>query len=150
MPPQLPRSASSQKRQKDGRREDEGVEHVEDSAHAVRDLNRGRILDSDPALAATYRYVIRRITDSDEYIKPVEFNARARAAGAYVPVEPNALEVDMNGGFLSVHALRDGTFDFKLPFPCKVRNVKSGQFEDVSGGTFKITVEAGQTCWFTL
>ena len=112
------------------------------------DIYLAKDFDSDPALAATYRYVIRRITDSDEYIKPVEFNARARAAGAYVPVEPNALEVDMYGDFLSVHALRDGTFDFKLPFPCKVRNVKSGQFEDVSGDTFKITVEAGQTCWF--
>ena len=112
------------------------------------DVYLAKDFDSDPALAATYRYVIRRITDSDEYIKPVEFNARARAAGAYVPVEPNALEVDMNGDFLSVHALRNGTFDFKLPFPCKVRNVKSGQLEDVSGDTFKISVEAGQTCWF--
>ena len=112
------------------------------------DIYLAKDFDSDPELAATYRYVIRRITDSDEYLKPVEFNARAQAAGAYVPVEPNALEVDMNGDFLSVHAIRNGTFDFRLPFPCKVRNVKSGQLEDVSGDTFKISVEAGQTCWF--
>ena len=112
------------------------------------DVYLAKDFDSDPSLAATYRYVIRRITDSDEYLRPAEFNARARAAGAYVPVGPNALEVDMNGDFLSVHALRNGTFDFKLPFPCKVRNVKSGLLEDVSGGAFRISVEAGQTCWF--
>ena len=81
---------------------------------------------------------------------PAEFNALARTAGAYVPVEPNAMEVDMNGDFISVHALRNGTFDFKLPFPCKVTNVKSGQEEQVCGDTFRISVEAGQTCWFVL
>ena len=113
------------------------------------DIYLAKDFDSDPALAATYRYVLRRISTTDAYMKPAEFNARARAAGAYVPVEPNALEVDMNGDFLSVHALRNGTFDFKLPFHCKVRNVKSGKFEEVSGDTFKISVEAGQTCWFT-
>ena len=91
--------------------------------------------DADPALAASYRYVVRRITDSDRYIMPAEFNALARAAGAYVPVEPNTLEVDMNGDFISVHALRNGTFDFKLPFPCRVYNVKSGQEEQVHGDT---------------
>ena len=37
----------------------------------------------------------------------------------------------------------------RAPFPCKVRNVKSGKFEEVSGDTFKITAEAGETCWFT-
>ena len=113
------------------------------------DIYLAKDFDSDPALAATYRYVVRRISTTDAYMKPAEFNARARAFGAYVPVEPNALEVDMNGDFLSVHALRNGTFDFKLPFSCKVRNVRSGQFEEVSGDTFKISVEAGQTCWFT-
>ena len=90
---------------------------------------------------------MRRITDSDAYLKPTEFNARARAAGAYVPVEPNVLEVNMNGDFLCVHALRNGTFDFRLPFPCRVRNVKSGQDEIVSGDAFKISVEAGETWW---
>jgi hypothetical protein len=28
--------------------------------------------------------------------------------------------------------------------------VKSGQYENVNGDVFKIAVEAGQTCWFTL
>lgn len=114
------------------------------------DVYLAKDFDSDPALAATYRYVVRRISDSDKYIMPDEFNSKARAAGAYVPVEPNVLEVDMNGDFISVHALRNGTFDFKLPFPCKVRNVKSGQYENMNGDVFKIAVEAGQTCWFTL
>ena len=55
----------------------------------------------------------------------------------------------MSGDFLSVHALRNGTFDFVLPFPCAVRNVKSGKMEQVENGKFQISVEAGQTCWFT-
>ena len=114
------------------------------------DIYLAKDFDSDSALSSMYRYVVRRISDSDKYIMPDEFNANARAAGAYVPVEPNVLEVDMNGDFISVHALRNGTFDFKLPFPCKVRNVKSGQYENVNGDVFKIAVEAGQTCWFTL
>ena len=113
------------------------------------DIYLAKDFDSDPALAAAYRYVVRRIALTDAYIKPAEFNARARELGAYVAVGPNVLEVDMNGDFLSVHALRNGTFDFNLPFPCKVRNVKSGLYETVSGNAFKIDVEAGQTCWFT-
>jgi hypothetical protein len=112
------------------------------------DVYLAKDFDSDPALAATYRYVVRRITDSDKYIMPDEFNAKARALGAYVPVGPNKVEVNMNGDFLCVHALTNGTFDFKLPFPCKVRNVKSGELERVSGDAFKLSVEAGQTCWF--
>lgn len=105
--------------------------------------------DADPALAAAYRHVVRRLTPSDKYLTPKEFNAQARAAGAYVPVPPNVLEVDMSGDFLSVHALRNGTFEFVLPFPCAVRNVKSGKLEQVEDGKFRISVEAGQTCWFT-
>ena len=112
------------------------------------DVYLAKDFDSDPSLSATYRYVIRRNVHSDEYITPVEFNARAHAVGAYVPIGPNKVEVNMNGDFLCVHALSNGTFDFKLPFPCKVRNVKSGELERVSGDAFKLSVEAGQTCWF--
>lgn len=114
------------------------------------DIYLAKDFDSDPALAASYRYVVRRLSQEDKYITPVEFNAKARAAGAYVPVEPNVLQVDMNGDFVSVHALRNGTFGFKLPFPCTVRNMKSGLEEKVIDGGFAISVEVGQTCWFRL
>ena len=61
------------------------------------------------------------------------------------------MQVDMNGDFLSVHALRNGSFSFRLPFPCTVRNVKSGREEPLAAdGTLPLTVESGQTCWFTL
>jgi hypothetical protein len=114
------------------------------------DVYLAKDFDADDSLKRSYRHIVRRITDSDAYITPAGFNADARAAGAYVPVVPNVLEVDMNGDFVSVHALRNGTFDFRLPFPCKVRNAKSGLEETVTGDTFRISVEAGQTCWFTL
>ena len=115
------------------------------------DLWLAKDFDADPALAASYRHVVRRVAPGDRYITPAEFNADARAAGAYVPVEPNVMQVDMNGDFLSVHALRNGSFSFRLPFPCTVRNVKSGREEPLAAdGTLPLTVESGQTCWFTL
>ena len=114
------------------------------------DIYLAKDFDSDPSLAASYRYVVRRLSQEDKIITPLEFNAKARALGAYVPVEPNVLQVDMNGDFVSVHGLRNGTFDFKLPFPCTVRNLKSGQEEKVVDGSFRISVEVGQTCWFKL
>jgi hypothetical protein len=106
--------------------------------------------DSDPALAASYRHIVRRISDSDRYIMPAGFNADARAAGAYVPVEPNALEVDMNGDFISVHALSTGVFDFKLPYRCKVVNLKTALPAEVQGDKLKLRLVAGETCWFRL
>jgi hypothetical protein len=114
------------------------------------DIYLAKDFDSDKALASSYKYVVRRLSQDDVYITPIEFNARARAAGAYVPVEPNVMQVNMNGDFVSIHALRNGTFDFKLPFPCKVRNLKSKLEEKVDSGKITLNVEAGETCWFGL
>jgi hypothetical protein len=83
-------------------------------------------------------------------LSPGLFNRLARESGAYVPVVEGGLEVDMNGDFISVHALRSGEWDFRLPFPAKVVNLKSAKAENVSGGKMKLRLTAGQTAWFSL
>ncbi len=75
------------------------------------------------------------------------FNRLAREAGAYVPVSGGGLQVDMNGNFVSLHALRSGAWDFKLPFPCRVVNLASGRDEATSGGNVHLVLTAGETCW---
>jgi hypothetical protein len=82
-------------------------------------------------------------------LTPHFFNRLVREAGGYVPVE-DGLEVDMNGGFLSVHALKTGHFDFQLPFPCTVMNLKTGLPAPVRDGRLSLDLAAGTTCWFRL
>ena len=78
------------------------------------------------------------------------FNRLARESGAFVPVSGGGLQVDMDGGFVSVHALRNGTWDFKLPFPCHVTNLASGCEEMTADGVLRLALSAGETCWFLL
>lgn len=75
------------------------------------------------------------------------FNRLAREAGAYVPVSGGGLQVDMNGNFVSLHALRSGEWDFCLPFPCRVVNLASGRVEATDGGLVHLALTAGETCW---
>ena len=56
--------------------------------------------------------------------------------------------VDMNGNFASIHCLRPGRYDFRLPFPCRVVNLKSGAEEQVVDGAVPLVLTAGETCWF--
>lgn len=69
----------------------------------------------------------------------------AKEAGAYAPLDRPGLLVDMNGDFISVHALKNGRYVFKLPFACRVKNMKTGRFETVSADEFALTVTAGET-----
>ena len=80
---------------------------------------------------------------------PVEFAQMVRDAGGYVPSSPG-LQVDMNGNFISVHALKGGRFDFRLPRKCGVVNMKSGRREKTDGSTLKLDLVAGETCWFRM
>lgn len=83
-------------------------------------------------------------------LSPGFFSRIAREAGAYVPVPPGVMQVNMNGDFISVHALRAGEYAFRLPFPCKVTNVKSGHAEDTADDILNLRMTAGQTCWFLI
>ena len=84
-------------------------------------------------------------------LSPGLFNRLARESGAYVPVSGGGLEVDMDGDFVSLHALRTGEWDFTLPFPCRVVNAKAGgRDEQVSSGRVHLSLTAGETCCFRL
>ena len=56
----------------------------------------------------------------------------------------------MNGDFISIHALDNGHFDFRLPFPCKVVNLKTGNPVETSDGTLPLDLTAGETRWYSL
>ena len=82
-------------------------------------------------------------------LTPLFFNRLVREAGGYVPVE-KGLQVDMNGGFVSIVALETGHFNFRLPFPCEVVNLKTGQPVSTAGGTLALDLVAGETRWYAL
>ena len=80
----------------------------------------------------------------------VEFNRLTCESGGYAAMEPNAAQVEMNGRFVSVHALKNGSFAFELPFPAEVTNLKTGVIEPMSEGRIRLTLTAGETCYFAL
>jgi len=86
-------------------------------------------------------------------VKSGGFSARffhdfAQAAGAFVAAEPDVLQLDMNGDFLSAHCLVPGTYEVRLPFDARIVNMKDGS--ESSGRTVPLTMTAGETCWFRL
>ena len=84
-------------------------------------------------------------------LTPALFNRLAREAGGYVPVTGGGLlQVDMNGDFISVHALKTGRCDFRLPFPCKVVNIKTGREVLAPGNSIPLNLVAGETRWYSL
>ena len=83
-------------------------------------------------------------------LTPEIFLRIVREAGAYAPLDRPGLTVNMNGDFVSVHALQGGRYDFRLPFACEAVNVKSGKAEPTAGGVLRLNVTPGETCWFLL
>ncbi len=84
-------------------------------------------------------------------LTPRFFNRLVREAGGYVPVAGGGkLQVDMNGDFVSVAALDNGRFDFRLPFPCRVVNLKTGKPVATSDGILPLDLVAGETRWYSL
>ena len=83
-------------------------------------------------------------------LTPALLNRFAREAGAYVALDRPGLQLDMNGDFASVHCLRPGTYSFRMPYPCRVRNLKTGLPEEVSDGVVTLRLTAGETCRFRL
>ena len=86
--------------------------------------------------------------------KPGGFSAQffhdfTEKAGGYAATRPGA-QMDMNGDFASVHCLVPGKYDFRLPFPCRVVNLRNGCDADVSHGVVPLELTAGETCWFRL
>ena len=79
-----------------------------------------------------------------------EFHDFVVNAGGYAAMRPGVAQVDMNGDFASVHCIVPGRYDFRLPFPAKVVNVRSGLEECVENGVLPLVMSAGETCWFRL
>lgn len=123
------------------------IEHIAESGvpfdvYMKGDFDRG-------SLADRYRYVWRY--DRRTKLKTgAELNAEARAAGAYVALPPGRVQVDMNGDFVSLHCIVPGRYDFRLPRPCEVVNLRSGKKESVRNGVLPLDLAPGETCWFAL
>ena len=118
-------------------------------AHGVNVL--ARFEDGAPAIAELKDGECRRLYFSAPGgFTPELFNRIARESGAYVPVDGARAQVNMNGDFISVHSLRNGSFAFRLPFDCRAKNLKSGLYEAVSGRKMNLCMTAGQTCWFEI
>ena len=106
--------------------------------------------DRLPAVATKkYRDFSAVAVGSPAALTPEFMNFLAREAGVYVPCEAG-IQTNMNGKFISVHTLRAGKYQIKLPFACQVRNLKNGKLETVCSGKFEIDAQAGSTYWFAL
>ena len=103
--------------------------------------------DGRPAIAARGRNIVFAEAGG---VSAGAFNKFAREAGAYVALPADLAQVDMNGDFLSIHALDDFAADLQLPFPCRVRNLKSGREEATRDGVLPLKMTAGETCQFAL
>ena len=108
--------------------------------------------DARKALVARLKSHGKRLVLHDELIQATGRGLfdEAHRAGAYVPCDRYGLQVDMNGGFISLHALISGEYAFRLPIAAeRVRNLKTGLREKAPGGTLKLHLIAGETRWYS-
>ena len=107
--------------------------------------------DGAPAIAARDAGRGRHVVFSEAGgVSPGAFNKIARESGAYVALPPDVAQVDMNGDFVSIHALADFEAPFRLPYPCKIVNLKNGREETTQGGIMHLKMTAGETCQFVI
>lgn len=122
----------------------------------VREMQGVQILaryadDGRPALASCARNGSREVYVCEPSgLTPQLFNRLAREAGAYVAVDGGGLQVNMNGDFVSVHSLRPGRYEFRLPFDCRVVNLRTNREEPVANRVLELRLTAGETCRFSL
>ncbi len=122
---------------------------VEESA-GVRVLAR-YVSDRLPAVACRSDADCRRVYVAEPSgLTPSFFNRLSRESGAYVAVDRDGLQLNMNGDFISLHCLRPGSYRIALPDDCRVMNLKSRMFETVNERSFDVTLTAGQSCRFRL
>jgi hypothetical protein len=79
---------------------------------------------------------------------PDYFRKLALECDAYVPFDKTGLQVDMNGNFISVHCLKAGMYNFRLPFRASLVNLKTKKL--VGSSLLEKTMEfsAGETRWY--
>lgn len=112
----------------------------------------GRYVESGaPALLETWRGRARVIYVCDiAGLSPALFSRLVRESGGFVPVPPSVAQVEMNGDFVSVHALKAWKGDFRIPFEAEVVNLRSGVRERTDHCRFPVEFDAGGTYWFRL
>jgi hypothetical protein len=57
----------------------------------------------------------------------------------------------MKDGFISLHCIIPGRYDFQLPYPAKVVNLKTGLDVQVknNGKSLSLDMEAGESRWYS-
>ena len=78
-------------------------------------------------------------------LDPVLFHNIVRSAGGYVVTQPGAV-VDMNGNFLSIHALKGGVYRINLPD----ENMELVCFDSGKRASAELTLAAGESRWFRI
>lgn len=91
---------------------------------------------------------VKTLVEQARGITAEELNAFASSAGVFIAAKPG-LQVNMNGDFVSVHALWADDWELHLPFDGRVVNVKSGREVPVRDRTVRLSLTAGETAWFT-
>lgn len=76
-------------------------------------------------------------------------HAIAKQAGCHTVLNPNQAVLEMNGRFLSLHALRTGTLEIKLPQSASVTDAITGK-EITSSDQFNVAADAQKSYWFKL
>lgn len=90
------------------------------------------------------------IVSAPDSVTPSAYHDFVVASGGYAPVPAGAMQLDMNGDFISLHCLRSGHYDFELPRRCKVVNLKTGKSERTEKGILPLDLYGGESCWFEL
>ncbi len=70
-------------------------------------------------------------------------------AGAYVLTSPGVVS-SVRGNFISLHALKGGAYELKLPKNGRVVSVESGKILNSDGGRISVEIPAGDTRWFRI
>ena len=109
------------------------------------------VSDGLPAVAERFDADCRRVYVAEPSgLTPSLMNRLARESGAYVAVDSEGLQIDMNGDFVSVHCLKPGDYAFRMPFSGKLINLRSGADEPIVRGFANFTLTAGETRRFRL
>ena len=124
---------------------------------SVREMPGVRVLarykcDGLPAFAMREDASQRRVFVCEPSgLTPEVYNWLAKRAGAYVAFDRPGVQLYMNGDFISIHCLRGGRYEMRLPFAsAKVVNLRNGREEPVRGSILPLELTAGETCRFRL
>ncbi len=71
----------------------------------------------------------------------------ARQNGSFIAVDRPGLALSMRDRFMSLHAIKRGTYQVRFPQSGKIVDADSGKVLTPNGDTASLTMEAGETRW---